>query len=86
MRFEFAIPDFYKTMLLSALPFFLVIKLVLFCLFGYYKMTWRYVGITELNRIYVATAAAESLLMVMILIREVYFSLTHYSVLCSYLV
>jgi FlaA1/EpsC-like NDP-sugar epimerase len=68
MRFEFAIPDFYKTMLLRALPFFLVIKLALFCLFGYYKMTWRYVGITELNRIYVATAAAESLLMVMILI------------------
>ncbi len=68
MRFEFAIPDVYKAMLFRALPFFLVIKLALFCLFGYYKMTWRYVGITELNRIYVAAAAAESLLMVVILI------------------
>jgi len=68
MRFEFAIPDLYRVMFFRALPFFLVIKLVLFCLFGYYKMTWRYVGITELNRIYVATAAAESLLMAVILI------------------
>jgi FlaA1/EpsC-like NDP-sugar epimerase len=75
MRFEFAIPNFYKTTLLKALPFFIVIKLALFGLFGYYKMTWRYVGITELNRIYVATAVAESLLMVMILIPfEPYFA------------
>ncbi len=68
MRFEFAIPAIYKAMLFSSLPFFLIIKSAFFFIFGNYKITWRYVGITELTRIYVATAAAESLLMVVIMI------------------
>jgi FlaA1/EpsC-like NDP-sugar epimerase len=55
-------------MLFRSLPLFLIVKLTVFCFFGNYKITWRYVGINELNRIYVATAVAESLLMVAILI------------------
>ena len=68
IRFEFAIPAVYKAMLFRSLPLFLIVKLTVFCFFGNYKITWRYVGINELNRIYVATAVAESLLMVAILI------------------
>ncbi len=68
MRFEFTIPAQYKTMLIMALPIFIIVKIVLFAISGLYKITWRYVGISELNRIYVATAISESLLMILILI------------------
>jgi FlaA1/EpsC-like NDP-sugar epimerase len=68
MRFEFAIPSVYEVMLFRSLPFFLIIKLAFLFILGSYKITWRYVGITELNRIYVATAAAEALLMAVIMI------------------
>ena len=75
IRFEFVIPPIYKAMFIKALPFFVIIKIMLFGLFGLYKITWRYVGISELNRIYVSAVISESLLMVMILIPfEPYFS------------
>ena len=68
IRFEFVIPPMYKAMFIKALPFFVIIKIMLFGLFGLYKITWRYVGISELNRIYVSAVVSESLLMIMILI------------------
>ena len=68
IRFEFNVPDQYMKIFLSALPIFIVMKLSIFILFGLYRMTWRYVGINELNKIYISTAISESLLMVMILI------------------
>lgn len=68
VRFEFFIPPLYKSMFLMVLPFFLLLKLLLFAMFGLYKITWRYVGINELYRIYVASAVAASILMIMILI------------------
>ena len=68
MRFEFNIPDQYLKMLSKALPIFIILKLFIYGLFGLYRITWRYVGIRELNKIYVATAISESLLMVLILI------------------
>ena len=68
IRFEFNVPDQYMKMFLSALPIFIFMKLSIFILFGLYRMTWRYVGINELNKIYISTAISESLLMVMILI------------------
>ena len=68
IRFEFNIPNQYMEIFSSALPVFIVMKISIFILFGLYRMTWRYVGINELNKIYVSTAISESLLMVMILI------------------
>ncbi|MGO9953945.1 MAG: polysaccharide biosynthesis protein [Dissulfurispiraceae bacterium] len=68
IRFEFNIPDQYMKIFLRALPIFVVLKLFFFGLFGLYRITWRYVDISELNKIYASTAISESLLMVLILI------------------
>jgi FlaA1/EpsC-like NDP-sugar epimerase len=68
LRFEFDIPDFYKDMYLQALPAFLFVKIVLMAMLGVYKMIWRYVGINELKKVYYATAIAEALVMVTVLI------------------
>ncbi|MHC1745034.1 MAG: polysaccharide biosynthesis protein [Syntrophobacteraceae bacterium] len=68
IRFEFAIPSLYESMFVWALPFFLLLKLIIFSLFGLYRITWRYVGVNELYLIYVSSAVAASILMIMILI------------------
>ncbi len=55
-------------MFYSALPFFILFKLIIFAMFGLYKITWRYVGIHELYFVYLSSAVAASILMIMILI------------------
>lgn len=55
-------------MFIRALPFFLTVKLGSFVLFRMYKITWRYVGLNDLQNIILALTASESLLMVLILI------------------
>lgn len=67
-RFEFAIPKNYFSMFYSALPIFMLIKLMFFGLFGLYRITWRFVGLNELNKIIMSTVVAEAVIMVMLLI------------------
>ena len=68
VRFEFSVPASYQTMFLKALPVFLLLKLALFASFGLYKFTWRYVDVNDLSRIYISSAIAASVLMILILI------------------
>jgi FlaA1/EpsC-like NDP-sugar epimerase len=68
VRFEFAIPSVYLAMFIKALPLFLCLKLLIFAVFGLYKFTWRYVDIAELNKIYISSAIAASVLMITVLI------------------
>jgi len=67
VRFEFNIPDHYVRTLLFSLPIFVILKVIIFGIFGLYKITWRYVGMSELNNIYIASIVAESLLMAFII-------------------
>jgi FlaA1/EpsC-like NDP-sugar epimerase len=55
-------------MFLKAIILFICLKVALFSLVGMYKITWRYVDLGDLSKIYVATVLAESILMVIILI------------------
>lgn len=68
VRFEFDVPDIYLSMFFMALPLFIVVKLTLLAIFSAYKFTWRYVDVNVLGRIFIATAAASSTLMALILI------------------
>jgi FlaA1/EpsC-like NDP-sugar epimerase len=67
-RFEFDIPAIYWTMFLQALPILLFIKLATMAFGGVYNIIWRYVDINELKKIYISTAIAEAVIMVIILI------------------
>jgi len=66
VRFEFTMPDQYVGIFLGALPIFVILKMAVFGIFRLYRITWRYVGMSELNNIYMASIIAESLLMVLI--------------------
>lgn len=68
LRFEFALADEYKRMIITALPYFILIKLTAFSAFRMYRITWRYVGINDLCNIVNALIVANSVLMAMILI------------------
>jgi FlaA1/EpsC-like NDP-sugar epimerase len=68
IRFEFAIPSVYSAMFIKALPLFLCFKLFILAVFGLYKFTWRYVDIADLNKIYISSAIAASVLMITVLI------------------
>ncbi|MDX9713906.1 MAG: nucleoside-diphosphate sugar epimerase/dehydratase [Dissulfurispiraceae bacterium] len=67
-RFEFAIPHNYLAMFYAALPVFILVKLIFFSLFGLYRITWRFVGLNELNKIILSTVVSEAVIMVMLLI------------------
>lgn len=68
LRFDFTIPDEYLKLFIRAFPFFFILKLSLFIIFRMYKITWRYVGLNDLQNIILALTASEALLMVLILI------------------
>ncbi|MCF6153771.1 MAG: polysaccharide biosynthesis protein [Candidatus Brocadia sp.] len=68
MRFEFIIPFEYKVLLLEALPAFLLIKLAAFLCFKIYKITWKYVGLSDLVNIAIAQTASVSVVLMLILI------------------
>jgi hypothetical protein len=68
IRFKFAVPGQYILIFFRSLPIFVAIKLIIFGLFGLYRITWRYVTIGKFIKIYVSLAAAESIVMALILI------------------
>jgi len=83
LRFEFRLPFEYKRMFITALPYFILIKLISFSGFRMYRITWRYVGINDLCNIVSALIVANSVLLVLIWIpfppALQFISLTHLS-------
>ena len=55
LRFEFRLDPFYRTMLWTALPLLLAIKLVVFRIWGLQDLAWRYTGFRDLLRIAAST-------------------------------
>jgi len=68
LRFDSTVPFEYKKIFIKALPLFIVVKLTVFAAFRMYKIIWKYVSISDLCNIVGAVIAAESVLMVSILI------------------
>ncbi|MBT0653129.1 polysaccharide biosynthesis protein [Geomobilimonas luticola] len=62
-RFDFRIAPPFRHLLLDALPLFILAKLVLLALARVYRMTWRFVGLSDLFNIGIALFAAEAALM-----------------------
>ena len=67
-RFEFTLSVEYRDVMLRALPFFIVFKLMTFIGFRLYRITWRYVSINDFFNIFNALAVANSVLMVLFLL------------------
>ncbi len=68
LRFDFNVSPEYYRLIFRSLSFFVPVKLIAFVSFRMYKITWRYVGISELYNIVNATIVANSILMVIILL------------------
>lgn len=62
LRFDFAPADGYRTLLIEALPIFLIIKMAVFCGFRLCKITWKYVGLRDLINITAALVVSEVIL------------------------
>jgi FlaA1/EpsC-like NDP-sugar epimerase len=58
LRFDFVLEPFYRTQILSLLPFLLPGKIVIFFLFGMYRGMWRYTGLNDLWRLVQANLLA----------------------------
>ena len=56
VRFEFSIPPNFLSLMLSMLPWALLIKLVCFYYFGLYRGMWRYTSISDLINIIKASS------------------------------
>jgi FlaA1/EpsC-like NDP-sugar epimerase len=67
LRFEFALDELYSRLMLNALPFFVLIKLTAFWIFGVYRFTWRFVGLRDSYNIIKALFISCLLLMPLIL-------------------
>jgi FlaA1/EpsC-like NDP-sugar epimerase len=62
IRFDFAIPDLYFRVLIAALPLFLVTKMLAFAYFHLYKLSWRFVGLSDLYNVLKGVASSSALL------------------------
>jgi FlaA1/EpsC-like NDP-sugar epimerase len=51
IRFDFSFSFEYKEIYINLLPFFIIFKIFVFWVFKVYKITWRYVSITEVLKI-----------------------------------
>jgi FlaA1/EpsC-like NDP-sugar epimerase len=51
IRFDFSFSFEYKEIYTNLLPFFIIFKIFVFWVFKVYKITWRYVSITEVLKI-----------------------------------
>jgi len=58
LRFEFSLPEKYKTIILSTLPILLLIKTLTFYFFGLFSGVWRYASIDDSWRIIKATVVS----------------------------
>lgn len=54
LRFEFTLPHEYAVQIVTAMPLFLLVKVVSLYCFKVYRITWRYVGMNDLFNIAVA--------------------------------
>ncbi len=72
LRFEFVIDDLNHSLIINALPFFVIVKLTAFWIFGVYRFTWRFVGLHDLYNIMKALFVSSVLLMLIILISTNY--------------
>src|SRR5215469_15905266 len=61
-RFEFAIPSLWLRVLLTTWPYVIACTYGGLVLFGVPRMSWRYIGIEDVGRIFIATSAATTLL------------------------
>ncbi|MDG6999702.1 MAG: polysaccharide biosynthesis protein [Nitrososphaerota archaeon] len=66
LRFEFKLPPQYFDIILNVVPFFIVIKLMASVGFNIYRITWRYVGLTDLLNIVGALATSEVVLFILV--------------------
>lgn len=68
VRFDFDMPQYYGMIVQRELPLFIGIKLLVFGMFGVYRMAWRHVGIHDLFNLMIAMGTAQLLLVVAILV------------------
>jgi FlaA1/EpsC-like NDP-sugar epimerase len=76
IRFDFSFPFEYKEIYINLLPFFIVFKIFVFWVFKVYKITWRYVSITEVLKIGNSTLILMSGFIFMVFISRNYPHLT----------
>jgi len=79
LRFDFIFPDKSKETYVIALPFFVVLKIFTFLIFKIYKITWRYVSLSELFKI------ANSTLIVLFISIFTVFTFRNYSQFLDFL-
>ncbi len=60
LRFEFTLDPFYQSVLIRSLPLLLLVKFLVFRVFGLRDLTWRYLGFRDLVRIAQANAVASA--------------------------
>ena len=58
LRFNLDIPDEYREIMLSQLPWVLVVHAIVFWVTGLYRGLWRYASLPDLKRIVIAVAVA----------------------------
>jgi FlaA1/EpsC-like NDP-sugar epimerase len=68
-RFEFAIPSVWLRVQLTTWPYVILLMYASLAAFGVPRMSWRYIGIGDVGRIFAATSAATSVLVIVRIIR-----------------
>jgi len=68
VRFEFALSGIYMKLLLTTLPFLIIIKAVIFHWFGLYAGMWRYVSMHDVVQILKANIASTAAFVLFIMI------------------
>lgn len=71
VRLEFSVPSSYLVTLIIVLPLFVVVKLLALSSFRIYRITWRYVGLTDLFKMIAALTISEILLTALVLWMQV---------------
>jgi FlaA1/EpsC-like NDP-sugar epimerase len=67
VRFDFAIPSYFKLSFFRILPFLIFIKIICFYFFDLYRGMWRYTSIADLMNIIKASSVSTLLVLVFIL-------------------
>ncbi len=62
MRFEAAIPRDYVRQLLLILPYVVILRIAIFTILGVYKLVWRYIGLNDLPRLFLAVGAGTAVM------------------------
>ncbi|MFZ5788722.1 MAG: polysaccharide biosynthesis protein [Acidobacteriota bacterium] len=62
MRFEGAIPRDYIRQLFLILPYVIILRIAIFTIFGVYKLVWRYIGLNDLPRVFLAVGAGTAVM------------------------